>query len=185
MRRALWIPFHPYKSWAKQLLGASERQNAATALSELGLDSSGYFYCGLRCGPAQPIKLWLYASVFRCSHAWPTPWGHHSQSQAPQLDVSRRDLGDLKKYQLYVRSRCGELSLPAWAAEAEKSIQVPPYLSFQPCHCTLLQLVASLLCCGDRQSIRSLCRLRGGVSRVTHRDGKLSQAQLQQCILFQ
>ena len=91
--------------------------------------------------------------------------------------------GTLEKYQLYVRGRCRELSLPAWTAEAERSTKVPPYLSFQPCHSTLLQLVASTpLGWEDRQRIRSLCRLRAGFCRITQRDGRLSRARLQ-CIL--
>jgi len=140
-------------------------------------------------------KLWsmpaedLYASVFRCSHAWPTSWAHQSQALLEAYGILdfpswMSHERTLEKYQLYVRSRCRELSLPAWAAEAEKSTKVPPYLSFQPSHSTLLQLAASLpLCWEDRQSIRSLCRLRAGFPRVTHRDGKLSRARLQHCIL--
>ena len=182
------------KSWAKQLLGASEWQNAATALSELGWDSSGFFIVVSHVA-LRRAKLWsmpaedLYASVFRCSHAWPTSWAHQSQALLKAYDILdfpswMSHEKTLDRYQLYVRSRCRELSLPAWTAEAGKSTKVPPYLSFQPCHSALLQLVSSLpLCWEDRQSIRSLCRLRAGFPRVTHRDGKLSRARLQQCIL--
>ena len=61
---------------------------------------------------------------------------------------------------------------------------MPPHLSFQPCHSTLLQLVASTpLGWEDRKCIWSLCRLHAGFCRVTHRDGRLSCVRLQQRIL--
>ena len=61
----------------------------------------------------------LYASVFRCSHAWPTSWAHKSQALLEAygiLDLPNWTYqgGTLEKYQLYVRGRCRELSLPAW-----------------------------------------------------------------------
>ena len=104
-------------------------------------------------------KLWsmpaedLYASVFRCM-----PCSRHTTSWISPA-------GRLMKRPWYVRSRCRELSLPAWAAEAGKSTKVPPYLSFQPCHSALLQLVSSLpLCWEDRQSIRSFVSVTRRVS---------------------
>ena len=100
------------KSWAKQLLGASEWQNAATVFLELGWDSSGFFIVVSHVA-LRRAKLWsmpaedLYASVFRCSHAWPTSWAHQSQALLKAYDILdfpswTSHEKTLERYQLYV-----------------------------------------------------------------------------------
>ena len=83
----------------------------------------------------------------------------------------------------YVLQRCRELGLESWRRLAAQHARLPRYLEFQAQPSQLLLLVSNLgLSWTDRQSVRSFCRLRAGVIRLTHLQGRISRAQIQHCI---
>ena len=78
--------------------------------------------------------------------------------------------GSLAKYRQYVRSCCVHLGLRSWVATAERRARLPRYLEFQSSRSGLLQMIPDLkLHWEDGQAVRSFCRLRAGIIRLTHR----------------
>ena len=180
-------------SWAKQLLGACPWHNSALVTSELGWEVSG-FHLAVVSMAARRARLWmlpaedLYGRMFRVAHSWPFSWAAGSLAVLLQLGILdlpywTTESGSLAKYRQYVRSCCVHLGLRSWVATAERHTRLPRYLEFQSSHSGLLQMVPDLkLHWEDGQAVRAFCRLRAGIIRLTHRDGRLSRACIQQCI---
>ncbi|CAE7805313.1 unnamed protein product [Symbiodinium necroappetens] len=179
-------------SWARQLLGASCWHNASLLLSELGWDISGHLLA-VMAAAMRRARLWtlptedLYAQVFRLAHAWPNSWASRSSAFLSKFGIldfpAWNQGGNLQQYRLYVRQRCRDLGLPSWREVAQRHARLPLYLEVQPQHSNLLHLVPNLvLGWEDRQAVRSFCRLRAGIIRLTHVDGRLSRASIQNCI---
>ena len=66
----------------------------------------------------------------------------------------------------------------------KRHARLPLYLEVQSQHSDLLHRIpAPALGWDDKQqAVRSFCRLRAGIIRLTHVDGRLSRASIQNCI---
>ena len=180
-------------SWARQLLGASCWHNASLLLSELGWDISGH-HLAVMAMAMRRARLWtlptedLYAQVFRLAHAWPNSWASRSSAILSKLVILdfpawQHQGGNLQQYRLYVRQRCRDVGLPSWREVAQRHARLPLYLEVQSQHSDLLHRIPALaLGWDDKQAVRSFCRLRAGIIRLTHVDGRLSRASIQNCI---